>query len=277
MLGATLLTINVAGLFFSLRSNEIDHPSSETLRISYGAGDTTMTWQAARSQLGRAAGESNADFAHRMTGVVAQSIMHLWYQRYQREFRLQVPIWENYILWLAGELFPNYRLYAFADPYKAIERGTGMCDQVSIALTTLLRAGNIDARVVQLNGHTVATAAVDAEQWMVLDADYNAVIPNSIEQIKADPNLVRPYYSAAIARLDPKSEKFPPDTVDLMVSFYASSNFVEPAGANTSLGDSRVRFEHLAYMLKWPLPFAMIALSALVLVLASRRRALPGK
>ena len=63
-----------------------------------------------------------------------------------------------------------------------------------------------------------------------------------------------------------------------MVSYYATSNFVEPAGANTALGDGRVRFERLAYVLKWPLPFAIIAISVLVFVLTSRRTAfMPGK
>jgi hypothetical protein len=109
-------------------------------------------------------------------------------------FRLQVPIWENYLLWLAGELRPDYRLYAFADPLKAIERGAGMCDQVSSALTALLRQRDFDARVVQLNGHTVVTVEVDPGVWHVLDADFNVVIPRSIAQIQADPGMVRPYY-----------------------------------------------------------------------------------
>ena len=271
LLGATLLAINVAGLFSTLRNAEVDRPSPETLRVSYGPEDTTVTWQAARSQLGRAPGESKAGFADRLTVVVAQSVMHLWYQRYQQAFRLHVPVWENYILWLAGELFPNYRLYVFADPYKAIERGTGMCDQVSVALTTLLRWGGLDARVVQLNGHTVVTAEVDADRWMVLDADFNVVIPRSIQQIQADPKLVRPYYSAALAKLDPKFEKFPADMSDRIVSYYASDNFIEPAYANTALGIWRVQFERLAYRLKWPLPFVLLGLSALTLILTSRR------
>jgi hypothetical protein len=49
--GVLLLAINLTGLFVPLRYAEIDHPSPATLRRSYGPGDATMTWAAARTQL----------------------------------------------------------------------------------------------------------------------------------------------------------------------------------------------------------------------------------
>src|SRR5262249_16306670 len=137
--GAILLAVNLTGLFVPLRYAEIDHPSPDTLLRSYGPGDRTMTWETARAQLAPTPAASPLSYAHRLTNVVAQSVLHYWYQRDRRRFRLQVPIWENYLLWAAGEIRPEYRLYAFADPLKALERGAGMCDQVSSALTTLLR------------------------------------------------------------------------------------------------------------------------------------------
>ena len=77
-LGVTLLAVNTAGLFIPLRYAEIDKPSPETLRRSYGPGDATMTWDAARAQLAPSPAESRAAYAHRLTSVVAQSVMHYW-------------------------------------------------------------------------------------------------------------------------------------------------------------------------------------------------------
>ena len=258
---AALLAINAIGLLVPLRSSEVDRPSRATLVRSHGPGDATMTWEAARTQLAPGTRETRAAYAHRLTNVVAASVMHYWYERDRRAFRLQVPIWENYLLWLAGELRPEYRLYAFADPYKAIERGVGMCDQVSSALVTLLRREGLDARIVQLNGHTVVTAEVDAGVWHVLDADYNVAIPRSMAQIQAEPNTVRPYYQAAFNRLDPASNR---TSLDLIASFYAPPTYIGEAGGNSALGERRIAFEALAYWLKWRLPLTLLAFAALI-------------
>ena len=258
---AALLAISAIGLIVPLRSSEVDRPSRATIVRSHGPGDATMTWESARTQLARGARESRAAYAHRLTNVVAASVMHYWYERDRRAFRLQVPIWENYLLWLAGVLRPEYRLYAFADPYKAIERGVGMCDQVSSALVTLLRREGLDARIVQLNGHTVVTAEVDAGVWHVLDADYNVTIPRSMAQIQAEPNMIRPYYQAAFNRLDPVSSRI---SLDLIASFYAPPTYIGEAGDNSALGERRIAFEALAYWLKWRLPLTLLAFGALI-------------
>ncbi len=271
-LGVLLLAINATGLFVPLRYAEIDHPSPDTLRRSYGPGDRTITWDAARAQLAPAPAEPRAAYAHRLTNVVAQSVLHYWYQRDRRQFHLQVPVWENYLLWLAGELHPAYQLYVFADPLKAIERGIGMCDQVSATLTALLRQRHVDARVVQLNGHTVVTAEVDPGVWHVLDADFNVVIPRSIAQIQADPEIVRTSYKAAFARIDPGSEKFSPE---LFVSFYAPPTYIGEADGNSALGESRARVEATAYWLKWRLPIGLLAFAGVIFAgvrMARRRR-----
>ena len=260
-LGATLLAINAAGLFVPLRYAEIDNPSPHTLDRSYGPGDATMTWDAARAQLTPGPAESRAAYAHRLTSVVAEAVMHYWHERGRRAFRLQVPIWENYVLWLAGQLRPEYRLYTFADPYKAIERGVGMCDQVSSALVTLLRREGLDARVVQLNGHTVVTAEVAAGVWHMLDADFNVVIPKSMAQIHAQPDMIRPYYQAAFNRLDPNISRF---SIDLIASYFAPPSYIGEAETNSALGEHRIRFEALAYWLKWRLPLMLLALAALI-------------
>ena len=258
---AALLALSAIGLLVPLRSSEVDRPSRATIVRSHGPGDATMTWETARTQLARGARESRTAYAHRLTNVVAASVMHYWYERDRRAFRLQVPIWENYLLWLAGELRPEYRLYAFADPYKAIERGVGMCDQVSSALVTLLRREGLDARIVQLNGHTVVTAEVGAGVWHVLDADYDVAIPKSMAQIQAEPNMVRPYYQAAFNRLGPVSSRI---SLDLIASFYAPPTYIGEAGGNSALGERRIAFEALAYWLKWRLPLALLAFAALI-------------
>ena len=147
-----------------------------------------------------------------------------------------------------------------------------MCDQVSSALVTLLRREGLDARVVQLNGHTVVTAEVDAGVWHVLDADFNVVIPRSIAQIEAQPDMVRPYYHAAFDRLDPDFSSTP---LDVVASYYLPPTYIGEAGDNSALGERRIRFEALAYWLKWRLPLMLLGLAAVIFAgvrIAARRR-----
>jgi Transglutaminase-like superfamily len=282
-LGAVLLIVNTAGVFTSLRSLELQPLSSEIARISSGPGDLTMSLEEARKSIRRRAGEAVEEFADRLTQVVSDATAHSWSERVRTRFNLRVPFWENYILWLAGEISPRYRTYTFADPRKALERGVGLCSQVSLILVSLLREEGIDARIVQLDGHTLVTAQVAAGKWHMLDADYGVVIPHSLAEIEKDPEMIRPYYSAALTRLNPEAQRIRPESnrelVDSLVNYFSpAGNFIEPAGAHSVLGSGAVEFEVWAYWLKWRLPLVLFLpiLTTVAIVYGKRWVAAPG-
>jgi uncharacterized membrane protein len=277
-LGAVLLIFNTTGAFTSLRSFELQPPLvSEIARISSGPGDLIMPLEEARESIYRRQSESVEEFADRLTQVVSDATAHIWGEPVRTRFNLRVPIWENYILWLAGEVSPRYRLYTFADPRKALERGVGLCSQVSLILVNLLREEGIDARIVQLDGHTLATAQVTPGKWHMLDADYGVVIPNSLAEIEQDPEMIRPFYSAALAQLNPEAQRLRPEPnrewVDRLVEFFGpAGNFIEPAGAHSALGVEFVEFEAWAYWLKWRLPIVLLLPFLMSLAIAWARK-----
>lgn len=282
-LGAVLLIFDTAGLFTSLRSSELQPLASEIARISSGPGDLTMSLEEARKSIRRRAGEAAEEFADRLTQVVSDATAHSWGEGVRTRFNLRVPFWENYILWLAGEISPRYRMYTFADPRKALERGVGLCSQVSLILVSLLREEGIDARIVQLDGHTLATAQVVPGKWHMLDADYGVVIPHSLAEIEKDPEMTRPYYSAAMARLNPEAQRIRPESnrewVEFLVNYFSpAGNFIEPTEAHSVLGSGAVEFEAWAYWLKWRLPFVLFLpfLTSITIVYRKRWAAAPG-
>jgi len=54
------------------------------------------------------------------------------------------------------------------------------------------------------------------------------------------------------------SGKFSPD---LFVSYYATDSYIGDAGANAALGERRIRFEAMAYWLKWRLPLMLLVVA----------------
>ena len=259
--GVMLIGINLFGHFQHLRgfSTNDGHLTGPFLRTP---GGTELEWQALLQALPRRAGESNKDYAIRINELVSGNVRHIWNYANEGVLRLHVPIWENYILWLLGEIRDDYRRYTFVDARKALERGVGMCSQTSLIVTALLREGGLDTRVAQLGGHTVVTAEVAPAEWYVLDPDIGVVIPKSLKEIERDLSSIRSIYEDGYRR---QSHYYPELASEIMVSIYGpEGNSIEPPNANVMMGDRWVATERLAYQLKWALPLALLGAAVLV-------------
>lgn len=109
-----------------------------------------------------------------------------------------IPVQENYILWayqFRGERFDHWM---FSDPYRAFEKGYGLCSDYALMLSGVLLERGIPARIVEIRDHVVVTAEIAPGEWWVLDADFGVVIPHSLEAMKRDPALVDAYYDTTI-------------------------------------------------------------------------------
>jgi hypothetical protein len=278
-IGMLLVGLNVAGLVGSLRSPHLGNPDFHG--GAYGPNDLTLDAETALHQLQRQVGESSLAYVRRATSVVSQSMMHFWWYSGAKQLHMHVPASENAILWLLGEVRDQEWRYHYVDYRKAIERGIGMCGQVSQALTGVLRDANIDARVVQLDGHTVVTAEVAPGNWFVLDADFGVVAPYSLPEIEQRTALMVPLYTRAIEALDPSFGQSAQVFAEEIAKMYdPAGNFIEPKGANMMMGEEYAAREKFAYELKWAIPVGLLLVfctwAALEWLAGSHMRTPPG-
>jgi hypothetical protein len=145
-------------------------------------------------------GESNQDYVHRLTELIFDGMSHYWDKELTDELNLQVPIHENYIIYFRHQLgLSHFATYEFYSAERAIERGVGLCSQMSKVLVDALTQNGIEAYGYGLEGHVVTIAKVDPNTniWWLLDADYGVVIAENIKEIEKQPDLVMEAYRRA--------------------------------------------------------------------------------
>lgn len=241
-LAIVLISSNVAGLITSLRNDEI-FSEKNVLFVD----DITLTEKQVRDAIAAPAANRKS-YVTAVNHVINRGIAHyLWLDEGIGKYRLRVPFHENYILFVAGYLIPQYyRKYEFRDYRRAIERGVGLCSQHAIIVAEILREKGIASAIVSMPGHVVATARVDdaRNEWWVLDADYGVVLPYGIDDIRAQPHIIAPHY---------RSRGYDEQTVAALVSIYGKNAQVFPDGAR-NYGFRIYWAEAAAYVLVWIIP-----------------------
>lgn len=173
---------------------------------------------------------------------------------------MRVPATENWLLFLAGlaGLAP-YTGYTFADPMASLRRGTGLCYQQALTLVGLLEERGISASVQGLNGHVVAVATLEGNDFL-LDPDYGLVVPLATGQVGGLWTDIAPLYREQVSTfVDP----------DVRLRHLAALDSVYRAppppaavpGIAGSLTAEHIATEHLAYRLKWAIPLLLVLLS----------------
>ena len=61
-----------------------------------------IPYPAIKKMLKREAGESDIDFATRITQIVHDGMAHYWYRVGIDKYYLRVPVWENYLLYMVA-------------------------------------------------------------------------------------------------------------------------------------------------------------------------------
>ena len=256
--GVLLILVNSAGLFMTL-SNDALYKNKD---LYFGENDVTLTGEQAISNLGRKTGESDLDYGIRVNGIINRSIGsyagHIWASK----FNFPIPIWENFILWGFAQLSPRYYRYEYIDPIKALKRGVGACGQHAMIIVGILRDAGINARMVMLDGHVVATAELTKGTWQILDPMYGVHMPFSMAQIGEAPELIVPYYRKSLQSVPWPATRKEHEITTLVHEYGPTGNTIDQSETGLSgylSGQIHIERENTAYIYKWLFPLALIA------------------
>jgi hypothetical protein len=245
-LAILLLGMNITGLFMSMRNPEI---YTEENIIKNRKNDITIGYPEIKKLLIKKTGESNEAFAIRINKVVNDGFIHYWKEAGITKYHERVPIWENYLLFLASYIDPkDYRLYEFSNYKKNLERGVGLCSAHSIVVKGVLNDYGIDASLWDIAGHVVVRANVGDKKWIILDPDFGVVVPYDTAAIQANPELVRPAYQNMAALYYPEAKE--PYTTDHVVEIYGRE------GNHVYTVDNW--FEYFSYWAIWLIPLVLM-------------------
>lgn len=235
-----LLLINCYGLTQSLRPDRFNED-----QLRFGNGDINLSLQEYLIGIERLPNESALAYSKRLTHVIADGTAHIHWNKYDpSKFNQLVPIWENWILFTMGKVtdIPEYQRYHFSDPMKSIQRGIGVCGEVSMVMEQLLERNGIPAEIISFKGHVVVTAKPEGTPF-IFDPDFGVVLPYSVEQLAGAIDDVTSYYSDA---------GYTPQDARFFEQSY-SGGYSVWTGANHFI-TKKFYFEKLSYIAKWIIP-----------------------
>lgn len=243
-LGLVLLSINFYGLTQDIRPTGL---TDDVLRF---ANDSPLPFAESLSEIDRLPHESELDYTNRLTKVIARSIAHIdWNEELDpTRFHQQVPIWENYFLYLMAKVttIPEYQKYHFADYKRSLKRGIGVCGDASMVMSQLLDKQGISNQILSYPGHVVVSATIDNKE-LIFDPDFGVATPFTIEQLSNIPSLTKPLYLA-----EGHSQRDANTIASIL------SGDVERWNGVKHFITNKYYFEKVAYWLKWPLPILLI-------------------
>jgi hypothetical protein len=245
-LGAILLIINIVGLFKNMRNPELYSLENE---IKNRKNDVVIKYPDIRDSLVRKSGESKADYAVRINSVIHDGFAHYWKRPGIDRFNMRVPVWENYLLYLASYINPKkYERYEFTSYEKGLERGVGVCSGHSIVLKGFLKEEGIKAELLDVGGrHVVVRAEIDDSTTYLLDPDFGVNVPHDTAALTRNPELARaPYAQMANLYYD---EAVEPYTTNLMVEIFGNRKHVY---------NVYNWFEGFSYIAIWILPILLL-------------------
>ena len=244
-LGLFLLALNLTGLFIPLRNPAAQFEKNGKVRQGPPLTEGEVYQRISRN------GESNAEYVLKVNSALHKGIVDYWDDDGIAKYNLRVPVYENYLLFLAQYVFPEkFKKYTYYDTKKAIARGVGQCNQQAMIMAQLLERQGIESRVVSLTGHVVAMARVDEESdtWWVVDPDYGVVVKRSISEIENDPELIRGAYTES---------GYDRATIDLLVKMYRPWGNQTWESARAYYG-KKYYVEILSYAAIWLIPMILL-------------------
>ncbi len=259
--GIMLLGLNLYGLTQPLRKPGLGVTEQELLRFIPEDVWSYETSLSAINSLSRL--ESKEALAENANKVVHRSLVHVNWQKVDPiAYRQLVPPWENVFLWAVGQFsgLPQFERYHYADYRRSIRRGIGICGDASIVLSSVLDRYAIDNDIISFGGHVIVEYEDAKGQKLLLDPDFGVAINRSLDDLKADPELVRPLYLEA---------GYSTQEVDDLISIYSGDMAI--FDGTYSFMSKRYLFEKATYVLKWLLP-PLLIFPTVVLWLRRRRQ-----
>jgi hypothetical protein len=244
-----LLVINIVGLLIPLRNPAVYKPRS------HGGIErkVELTAEQVYAQMDRNAAidEQYPEYTKRLTNLIYDGTIHLWGDQVDNnKYHHRLPLHENYLIYFLKHLGRDETYYEFCKAERAIKRAVSVCSQSSKIMANILLRNKVKANIVGLDGHVVVRARVNKEtdEWWILDADYGIVIQADLDEITANPHLVREAY---------RQRGYNEEAIELLTNIYTSTD-------NRILDTKLVcSLENYYYRLKWYLP--LLGLLPLVL------------
>ncbi len=164
-----------------------------------------------------------------------------------------VPVWENYLLYLAAKIyefseinfFSVFRPYEYLNGKKSWERGTAMCGEIASVVMYMLELANIKNGKAGLDGHVVALAELSNGDRYVVDADYGFIIEGSLADVSH--NKLDEVYTLSGSRH--------------LTEIYGPENNIEFWNGDRGYRPKGYWLEKGSYFFKWFLPTFLIFLS----------------
>ena len=241
--GAMLVLINVSGLFISLRKPTVNEGINFLGKFSkpvYSASDVVKLED-------RRPDETMQDYVYRLTHLVNKATIQLPDERQKYpQFKLSVPIYENYFFWLFNYLDPqSYGYYQYCDSSKAIERAVTTCGQATRIIKDNLLKNGLKARRVTLDGHIIVEVQLDKKTrtWWVLDPLFDIVLEHDMTTLSKQPDLVA----------DALKKAGYSDDVAVM---YAA--MFTPSGNYVITEENYCKVEQKYYFYKWAFPLLLL-------------------
>jgi hypothetical protein len=257
--GALLLMLNIVGMFIPLRNEAIYEQAGFTTRPTY----ITLAPEEVLSVIQQDASNDRKAYLVRLTGALNKGVLHYWEDDGIDKYSMRVPIYENYLLYAASHLYPRlFQKYEFMDYRRAVARGVGLCSQYSLIISQVLEDKGIPVKIINFDGHVVATAQADphTDEWWILDADYGVVTPHDIRAVERNPGLGRAAY---IAR------GYLPDELNVAGLLKKGYRIVDGA---RGYAPTLYWVEYVAYVLIWLIP-AVLMMPMVCSLLAGFHRA----
>ncbi len=251
VMGIILLGLNIIGIFNPLRNKDINNGVKWVDGINRFP---TVTYQYAIMELNKGDFESKELYARRLNNLIFSSTIHFWGkdEDENKKFNIILPFYENYLIYIHN-LDKQYkeRPYTFCNPYKAIERGVGICSQMAQIVVSVWDPRERKAHMVLLDGHVVSEVEIKDNIWWILDPDFGIVIDKSLNDIEDNPEIVYSYY---------KNGGFSEETALSMVSYYGKKG--NKIITNLGICKEEMVFERLI----WVIPAILISPYSLILI-----------
>jgi len=241
--GIILICLNIAGFFIPLRNDDI-YQEAKTLYKN----DIIYSYDEVLEIISHKE-MSDEKFLEKANDAVNKGVAHYWWDEGKNKYKLRVPIYENYILFIASFIYPRvYNKYVFCDYTKNLERGVGLCDIHSIILCGILKNNIIASKIINLTTHIVVMAQVNNDKWYVADPDFGVLIKNSISEIEENPNIIKSYYEGT-------------GNIDFRIRQFSSEGKTISNGIKQYRGSLVFMIERLSYIGIWIIPCFMFLLA----------------
>lgn len=218
----------------------------------------------ARAQLSKRPGEADDAYFSRLASEVHNGMGYYWSDKADR-----VAVGDNWLLYAAGYVSHTYRMYEFTEADRALARGYGICSQYSNIVVDVLDDEGYSPRNVLYLDHTFVAVRSRVGRGYLVDPTFGVTIPESLEAVRSRPSSVKPYYARVRANDSPNGRGGA--ALGGEIAHVLSG---APMAVNRgSVTPHTAIVEPIAYVLKWAIPIAGLALGGCLVVLRRRRRA----